>query len=206
MTLGIAHVAHKRGMALRVPLAMDVDPDAISVYRDNFDGANAVVRDVRERFDGDLKQPLTTKERKARRELRGGVDFLVGGPPCQGNSNLNNFTRWNDPRNALYARMARATRVLQPRFVVAENVPSILNDRGGVVSETIDALRHARYTVADMVLDLSRVGVPQVRRRHVLLASRAGEKADPEAVLRELAGARLTSRSVLWAIRRSSKS
>ena len=46
MTLGIAHVAHKRGMALRVPLAMDVDPDAISVYRDNFDGANAVVRDV----------------------------------------------------------------------------------------------------------------------------------------------------------------
>ena len=200
MTLGIAHVAHKRGMALRVPLAMDVDPDAISVYRDNFDGANAVVRDVRERFDGDLKQPLTTRERKARRELRGGVDFLVGGPPCQGNSNLNNLTRWNDPRNALYARMARATRVLQPRFVVAENVPSILNDRGGVVSETIDALRHARYNVADMVLDLSRVGVPQVRRRHVLLASRAGEKADPEAVLRELAGARLTSRSVLWAI------
>ena len=200
MTLGIAHAAQRRGMALRVPLAIDIDPYAVSVYRDNFDGATAIVGDVRDCFDGNLRQPLTTAERKVRRQLGQEVDFLVGGPPCQGNSNLNNRTRWNDPRNALYALMGRAARVLRPRFVIAENVPSILQDRAGVVTATADSLERAKYTVAHMVLDLSQVGVPQVRRRHVLLACRAGERAEPEAVLRELAEAQLPPRSVLWAI------
>ena len=200
MTLGIAQAAHTRGIALRVPLAIDVDADAISVYRANFEGANAIVQDVMDWFDGDLRAALTIRERKTRRALSDGIDFLVGGPPCQGNSNLNNRTRGDDPRNALYSRMARAARVLRPRFVVAENVPSILNDRGSIVSQTVDAFRRARYTVAHAVIDLRAVGVPQVRRRHVLLALRAGEKADPEAILLELASKVQSNRSVLWAI------
>ncbi len=111
-------------------------------------------------IDGALYPPLTPNEAQLRRRT-GPVSILVGGPPCQGNSDLNNKTRRNDPRNRLYARMARAAVVLCPTVVIVENVPRVANDHGRVVEITTAALEAAAYRVYSATLDLLTVGVPQ---------------------------------------------
>ena len=50
------------------------------------------------------------------------VDVLVGGPPCQGHSDLNNHTRRADEKNALFDRMARFVQLARPSHVIVENV------------------------------------------------------------------------------------
>lgn len=172
MALGIAHAAHAAGRAIRIPLAMDIEESAVEVFRDNFPGTGCVRDDVCGWFGPAFEDSLSTAERRAQRRAGVEVDFLVGGPPCQGNSNLNNHTRRRDSRNALYARMARAARVLTPRIVVIENVPTVVNDRERVVEVTREALQREGYEVDDAVLKLWRMGLPQLRSRHVMVASR----------------------------------
>jgi DNA (cytosine-5)-methyltransferase 1 len=97
-------------------------------------------------------------------------------PPCQGHSDLNNHSRRDDPRNAFYVRMARAAEVLSPRAVIIENVPTVVHDKGGVVEITRSVLSDAGYAVADDVIRLDELGVPQTRRRHLLLGVRGAER------------------------------
>lgn len=200
MALGIAHAAHLEGRAIRIPLAIDHDESAVKVFRDNFPEAGCVSDDVCNWFDPAFDAPLTAVERQARARVGAGIDFLVGGPPCQGNSNLNNHTRRNDPRNALYARMARAARVLEPRIVVIENVPNVVNDQGRVIDATREALEQDGYVVDHAVLKLWHMGLPQLRRRHVVLASRDGDFV-PAEVLKVLQdGSGHGVRDLEWAI------
>ncbi len=175
MALGVAHAAHLRGYSVRIPLAIDNDRGSVAVFQDNFPEAGCVPDDVCDWFDPAFDAPLTMTEREAKTRVRADVDFLVGGPPCQGNSNLNNHTRRSDPRNALYTRMARASRVLEPRIAIIENVPTVVNDLGRVVEATREALEDAGYEVADSILKLWHMGLPQLRKRHVMLASREDE-------------------------------
>jgi DNA (cytosine-5)-methyltransferase 1 len=192
MALGVAHAAHLKGYSVHIPLAIDNDRRAVAVFQDNFPDAGCVPDDVCDWFAPAFDARLTTAEREARARAGTGVDFLVGGPPCQGNSNLNNHTRRNDPRNALYSRMARAARVLEPRIVVIENVPRVVNDYGGVVEATREALEREGealgregYRVAYSTLKLCHMGLPQLRERHILIAIRDGEYS-PEAILETL--------------------
>ncbi|WP_166398840.1 DNA cytosine methyltransferase [Rubrobacter marinus] len=200
MALGVAHAAHLKGKAVRVPLAIDEDEDAIGVFGDNFANADCHRDDVCEWFDGALEDRITGAERRTRAHTGSGVHFLLGGPPCQGNSNLNNHTRRNDPRNALYARMARAARVLEAKFVIVENVADVLKDQGKVVEATKEALDRYGYRVHDAVVDLWPVGVPQRRRRHILFASRDHEVV-PTKVLEALQDdTERHGRDLRWAI------
>lgn len=201
MALGVAHAAHLKGRAVRVPLAIDEDEDAVGVFRENFGEDAACFRDdVCAWFNGALKARLTNAERRARVRTGSNVDFLLGGPPCQGNSNLNNHTRRNDPRNALYARMARAAKVLDARFVLIENVPDVLKDQGKVVDITRQELERQGYAVDDDVFDLWSVGVPQRRRRHILFASQ-DQRVVPETVLETLrTDLEHAGRDLRWAI------
>ena len=200
MTLGVAHAAHRSGFAIDIPLAVDLDTDSIEVFRSNFQKANCVQGDVCDLFNGNLYDRMTTVERRTRKRFGTRVDFLLGGPPCQGNSDLNNHSRRNDPRNELYARMARASRVLEPKIVIIENVPAVLHDRGRVVDSTFRSLENTGYDVADEVLELSRLGVPQIRRRHILVAS-SDPDCDPEFIIASLkSGLFASARTVRWAI------
>ncbi|MEW6637206.1 MAG: DNA cytosine methyltransferase, partial [Actinomycetota bacterium] len=201
MALGIAHAAYLGGRGIRIPLAIDCDEAAVEVFLDNFPRAGCVPDDVCDWFAPAFDDPLTTMEQKAKARVGPDVDFLVGGPPCQGNSNLNNHTRRKDPRNALYARMARAARVLEPRIIVIENVPHVVNDHGGVVEATREALERDGYEVEDAILKLWHMGLPQLRKRHVMLASRDDEFVPKDILgnlLQEVSG--LGVRDVSWAI------
>lgn len=200
MSLGLEEAARRLGIRVEIPLAVDADPDVTVIYEANFPDAAAQTADVTTLFDSELGSAPSARE-NATRESVGEIDLLVGGPPCQGHSDLNNHTRRRDPKNALYLRMARAAEILVPKLVVVENVVPVERDETGVVEATKEALVRAGYRVDGRIVDLRRVGVPQRRRRYLLIAS-SSEAIDPKAMLEHLANGLLDhpDRTVRWAI------
>src|SRR5664280_2664039 len=88
LTLGVAQAALKLSVALEVALALDNDKDALEVFQANFPKAQTSNAHIENIFDGRIGGPRTHKE-SALVERIGAVDAIVGGPPCQGHSDLN---------------------------------------------------------------------------------------------------------------------
>lgn len=172
---GLSLGAHQACRALRMQmlprLAIDSDKDSLQVYESNFGVRHAIHEDICTVVDGRLGSPATRAERLLLRKI-GRIDLMLAGPPCQGHSNLNNHTRRTDPRNELYQRVARFVELTLPRHVLIENVPSVAQSLESSLYETIKLLQSRHYHVSTAVVDLASLGVPQRRRRHVLVASR----------------------------------
>jgi DNA (cytosine-5)-methyltransferase 1 len=198
LTLGVAQAAHEHGWATEVALAVDADMIAAAVYQANFPKAAVQAIPVESIFDGNLGCPHTASEQKCRDGM-GRIEVLVGGPPCQGHSNLNNHTRRNDPKNALYLRMIRAAEVLKPAVILVENVPAVRNDKGDVVGIARTHLGRLGYQVGEMIVRLDCLGVPQKRQRHVLLAT-GTDLANPDGVFLRLIQHKHRIRDLRWAI------
>jgi len=199
LSLGMAEAARRVGHGTDVVLAVEKHRDAARVFAQNFPKAGVLEADVAGLFDGVVDAAPTAAETRLREQV-GSVDVLLAGPPCQGHSDLNNHTRREDPRNDLYVRVARAAEVLQPTSVLVENVATIEHDRGAAVPRATAVLERAGYRVATSVLDLAELGVPQRRRRHILLASRHAD-VDPAAILFLRAACECAvPRTVRWAI------
>lgn len=202
LTLGVAQAAFHLGRGLDVRLAVESNQAAADVYKANFPKIQDLkVADVTTLFSPDLDFPLTASEAELKKSI-GRLDVLVGGPPCQGHSNLNNHTRRDDPKNALYAVMARAARVLSPEMIVVENVPAVLNDKYkgmNAVSVVRDHLATLGYQVSDRVISLHELGVPQKRKRHILLAVRQ-DRIAPVEVFEQLISTPAQTADLEWAI------
>ncbi len=172
MTLGAIEAARSLGYDAEVVLAMELDEQIREIYDANFVSTITSLRgDVSKRFNGGLGKPLTFVETRSRKEI-GKVDLLIGGPPCQGHSNLNNHTRRRDPRNALYLRMLRAVEVLDPHTVIIENVPDVQHATNHAVTRAVNKLTKLGYGVAAPVVSAASVGVPQQRTRHAIVAAK----------------------------------
>lgn len=104
---------------------------------------------------------------------RGELDLLAGCPPCQGFSamtTLNGKKRmWKEQNNLVYDFL-RFARQLRPRAVMLENVPGLKQSRK--FREIRRALSKIGYRCNYAVLDAARYGVPQRRRRFILIAAR----------------------------------
>lgn len=95
----------------------------------------------------------------------GDIDGLLGCPPCQGLSNVGTRDPF-DPRNELIIHMARLAKKLDPSFIVVENVPSLLNSI--YFEEFINRLSY-KYSFCSGVLNAAEFGVPQLRRRAIII-------------------------------------
>ena len=173
LTLGAWEAARVNKRRLKVKLAIDTPDYALAVYRANFGVSKTTAReiDIREVFPGQLGSRPQAVERTAVRKA-GKVDILVAGPPCQGHSDLNNHTRRKDPRNDLYLRAVRAAELLEPRIVLIENVGPVIHDHSNVVARSVKMLQSIGYAVATRFVRASTLGLPQRRKRHILLAVR----------------------------------
>lgn len=67
--------------------------------------------------------------------VSGDIDFVVGGPPCQGFSSANQQRIIDDPRNELYKYFVKAITAILPKFVVMENVKGMLTVANQVVED-----------------------------------------------------------------------
>jgi DNA (cytosine-5)-methyltransferase 1 len=172
ISLGAAEACRALGIPQRFVLASDIYRPAIDVYRHNFRPEHAIAAPIEAQIDGGLGGGVTDAERELRRRV-GRVDLVVSGPPCQGHSDLNNHTRREDPKNQLVLRVVRFAEVFEPAHVLIENVQGIRHDRLGALSRAKAWLRRLGYEVTDAVISASEVGVPQMRRRYFLFASRS---------------------------------
>lgn len=202
LTLGAEMAATALGRRLNVRLAIDFEQAATKVYERNFPD----VHDLRTADVSDLFSPVNvpeiTVDEAGLAKKVGTVDLLMGGPPCQGHSSLNNHTRRNDPKNALYLYMVRAARVFSPAVVLIENVPAVRHDtyNGANVVETAQMkLKELGYEVADAVISLVDLGVAQKRKRHIMLATK-GRLPAPDDVFTAVTSRRVDSRDLRWAI------
>lgn len=95
---------------------------------------------------------------------------VIAGPPCQGFSTLG-LRRHDDPRNSLVVVGTRLAIDLQPKAIVLENVSGALSgEHQSYWRQAELLLKKAGYSVATHKLTSSDFGVPQIRRRVVLIA------------------------------------
>jgi len=196
LSLGAEEACRALGKSFLAVAAFDKDPQCIEVYRRNFKCDRMFARDIVELLDGRIGSEPTTIEQTLLEQI-GHVDMLLAGPPCQGNSDLNNQTRRDDPRNVLYERVARFVELFSPTHVLVENVPTAIHGKEGAVQRTIERIRALEYNVDSGIVDLSAIGVPQRRRRHIVMASRS-KRLTIRDIIRKYGVRRF--RTVRWAI------
>lgn len=175
MSLGIEEACRAFGMSAEHVYAAEIEPIYAEVYAQNFKPKMQHVGSVTDVFTGELGSPITAQEQGLAEEI-GSVDLLCGGPPCQGHSDLNNYTRRHDPRNSLYDRMARAAEVLLPSAILIENVPGVKRDRTGVFERTVLRLQELGYEIEVLTLDAADFGIPQHRKRAIVVAVRGADR------------------------------
>ncbi|WP_192385760.1 DNA cytosine methyltransferase [Mesorhizobium silamurunense] len=100
------------------------------------------------------------------------IRVLAGCAPCQPFSGYTTKRRGIDPRWQLLLEFLRIVQQAKPEIVTLENVPRLVHLP--LWSEFVLGLEEVGYSVSWDVLDVSKFGVPQQRRRLVLLASRLG--------------------------------
>jgi len=196
LSVGIGEACRALGMELWPVLANDIDPEILGIYSTNMPETDIVSSPVEALLDGECGSKVTSTERRFAKRV-GEVDLLVGGPPCQGHSDFNNHTRNDDPKNELYLRMARFCEVIRPRHVIIENVPGVERDKRRVAQRTWDRLRELGYSVDSGILDASRLGAAQRRKRSITIASLEIEPSVAEVV----AGVEVKPRPLEWAIK-----
>lgn len=106
ISLGLLEACRAIGKRPRFAFACEMIEDYLDVYRRNFSPAHSYSNPIEEAFDRDVGEELSASEREWAKKI-GPLTIAVGGPPCQGHSDLNNYTRRNDPRNSLYMKMVR---------------------------------------------------------------------------------------------------
>ena len=125
-----------------------------------------------------LHKPIEQITRLDFRSLRRRKRDLVvfGGPPCQGFSTSNQRTRTKaNPQNWLFQEYIRVVRLIEPDWVVFENVTGITQTAHGDFLELVcDQLADAGYPTVRCILNAADFGVPQRRSRLFLVAHRSG--------------------------------
>lgn len=170
LSLGAREACYAIGNGFESVLAIDNDFWSLEVYKANFNPVLFYEKDIRHILNGECGTPPTANEKTILQKI-GEVDILLAGPPCQGHSDLNNHTRRNDYRNGLYERVARFAEIARPRHILIENVPTVIHSHDHVLERTMTHLSECGYKLDAGIVDLSEIGVPQRRKRHVLLAS-----------------------------------
>ena len=105
------------------------------------------------------------------------IDLIVGGPPCQGFSQLGKQDK-NDPRNQLWKQYMRFVEHFKPKLFVMENVPQLLTS--GEYENIKATAEKLGYVVREKVLHAVDYGVPQKRKRAIIIGSRIGIPSHPE--------------------------
>jgi len=109
----------------------------------------------------------------------GELDLVAGCPPCQGFSRIRRRNKKKavaDDRNDLVSEFGRLVLELRPRALMLENVPGLEADRR--FKKLLFRLRGAGYRIDWRILRMEEFGIPQRRRRLVMIGSRVANKPD----------------------------
>ncbi|CAG4956224.1 unnamed protein product [Colias eurytheme] len=111
--------------------------------------------------------------------MQGEVELLCGGPPCQGFSGMNRFNsrEYSNFKNSLVASYLSYCDYYRPKYFILENVRNFVAFKKGMVLKlTLRALLDMGYQCTFGILQAGNYGVPQTRRRLIILAAAPGYK------------------------------
>jgi DNA (cytosine-5)-methyltransferase 1 len=159
--------------------AIEKSPDAFKTLKYN-------LIDNKRHFDWPLWLPQENLEINAvidshkseLKELRGSVDLVAGGPPCQGFSMAGRRNE-NDQRNNLIESYIQFIKLVKPKLILFENVKGFTmkfkknRDKGKEYSSYVEkALEEAGYFVKGELVNFGEYGIPQKRTRFILVGVR----------------------------------
>ena len=150
-----------------VILGIDNDDAALNTFQKNHKKTIAMNADLskKETF-ASIKEKVGDKS----------IDVIVGGPPCQGFS-LSGPRNFDDPRNKLYLAMIETVKEFKPKAFVIENVPGMARLYDGEVKrEIFNRFEKMGYSVNSKIVCAADFGVPQMRRRLIIVGVRGNEK------------------------------
>lgn len=147
-----------------VVLANEYDAEIAGAYKKNHPAAKMVVGDITALdLDGTFGG------------FSGKIDVIIGGPPCQGFSQKGQRKTIHDERNFLFKYYVKVVELIRPRYFVMENVPNLLTAENGYFQKEIaDLFNGMGYQLNMGVLNAADYGVPQTRRRAVIIGKRDG--------------------------------
>jgi DNA (cytosine-5)-methyltransferase 1 len=152
----------------RVIAGADINPVFGSTFTSIHNGAEFIEGPIANLKGGTLshKFGLSPKD----------LDVLVGGPPCQGYSVYNHKRGMHDPRASLFEDYLSIVSELKPKWLVMENVTGLLSIENGRLLDRIKSeIRTLGYLqVEHFVVKAEEYGVPQERRRVLIVANRIG--------------------------------
>lgn len=124
------------------------------------------------------------------------IDFIIGGPPCQAYSVAGRVRDEHamayDYRNYLFESYLKIVEEFQPKFFIFENVPGLLSAKVGedkvsvtkLIAEAIEKTGyHIMNDLKDTVVDMSEYGVPQNRKRVIIVGLNKNYFKTPEITL-----------------------
>ncbi|MCS6778633.1 MAG: DNA cytosine methyltransferase [Geminicoccaceae bacterium] len=198
--LGAAMAAEALGLLPRFLAAVDLDREALAVHRRNLGTERTIAADLRDLVhlaidrtgaSARFAEPPELVEPSLRRIRR--PDLVIGGPPCEGHSNLNNHSRRDDPRNGLLLAAVASAVAIGARAFVFENVRHVARDRRSVLDTALAVLEAAGYRTKTVVSNAAHYGAPQRRERMFLLGFASAADLDAfDAVLEALRRAPLS--------------
>ncbi|KAJ0233375.1 DNA (cytosine-5)-methyltransferase 1 [Hirschfeldia incana] len=156
------------------------------------DNCNVILRAIMEKC-GDQDECISTKEanelaekldedQKRTLPLPGQVDFINGGPPCQGFSGMNRFNQssWSKVQCEMILAFLSFADYFRPRYFLLENVRTFVSfNKGQTFQLTLASLLEMGYQVRFGILEAGAYGVSQSRKRAFIWA------AAPDEVLPE---------------------
>ena len=175
LSLGL-HEAGFQGL-----FAVEKNPDAFLTLKHNLIDKNGHFKwpSWLEQSSWHIDQFIKTYEKQLL-ELRGKIDLIVGGPPCQGFS-MAGQRQEGDERNQLIHSYLKVVELVQPKMLVFENVSGFTfkfkqSEKNGQLAYSeivVKKLHELGYTDAlGKTIDMSKYGVPQRRKRFIMIASR----------------------------------
>lgn len=152
---GLSLGAARAGFSLAA--AVEIDKHAVEAHRKNFPHSKHLTEDI-----GALSGPrLLELSGLAKGQLTG----LVGGPPCQGFSEMG-LRSDLDPRNELLVQFFRLVSETRPAFFLAENVPGVISPRNAIVlKRALDQIPAAYKVLSPIVVAANDYGAPTTRTR-----------------------------------------
>jgi len=150
-----------RRVGFDVRVAVEIHKTATATYRVNHRDTVILERDICDVSANDLLH-----------YYEGPVALLAGCAPCQGFCSLTAKNRRDDPRNRLILEMARLIEEISPLAVMMENVPGLVYRGSEIFQQFLQKLEFLGYKIDWRIVQMADYGVPQSRRRLVLLAGK----------------------------------
>ena len=151
----------------KIGCAVEIDKDAVKTYKLNHRKTKVINKDIRLIKSRELKKHLESKP----------LHLLAGCPPCQGFSSVRRLNRKGtirDDRNSLILEYLRVVKDLKPLTIMMENVPGIVDYY--LFKYLLKELGKIGYKYIDYkIVNVKDYGVPQNRKRMVLVGSQLGK-------------------------------